>query len=178
MSKRKAAVKPVIANTPSYVEYPSAGLLRRFASIVYDMLILWAIWIGIGFANAAIFGIESTNSPRHLQTVLFPALLLGTFVFYSWFWTHGGQTLGMRAWRLKVVHARLDGSTPNALQCASRLASALVSILAFGMGYLWVLIDPNSDTWHDRLSNTRTLVIPKEENKKVSFFDKWRKKPK
>ncbi len=146
--------------------------------MLYDMLILWALWIAIGFVHALLLGIESTNDAHMLQWTLFPALVLGTFAFYSWFWTHGGQTLGMRAWRLKVLHNRLDGTPPNIVQCLSRCLSALLSISTFGLGYFWVLIDPNKDTWHDRLSGTRTLVVPIEDKHKVSFFDRLRKGPK
>lgn len=157
-----------------YSQYPSANLWRRLMSIVYDQLILWAIWIATGFVHAALFGIDTTDDPQQLSRTLFPMLLLATFAFYYWFWTHGGQTLGMRAWRLKVLDARLDGTPPHFIKCVLRFVGAFFSISAFGLGYLWVLFDPNKDTWHDRISNTRTLVIPKEENKRNKFRDSRR----
>ena len=157
-----------------YTEYPSANLWRRVMSIIYDQLILWAIWIATGFVHAMIFGIDSAENPQQLQHTLFPMLLGATFIFYYWFWTHGGQTLGMRAWRLKVIDARLDGTPPHLIKCILRFIGAFFSLLAFGLGYIWVLFDPNNDTWHDRISGTRTLVVPKEENKKNKFRDSRR----
>ncbi len=142
--------------------------------MVYDMLVLWAIWIATGFLHAAIFGIESTENASHLASTLFPMLLTATFTFYYWFWTHGGQTLGMRAWRLKVIDARLDGTPPHPVKCITRFCGAFVSLSAFGLGYIWCLFDAANDTWHDRISGTRTLVIPKEENKKNRFRDSRR----
>ncbi|MCG8669427.1 MAG: RDD family protein [Pseudomonadales bacterium] len=162
-------------STPvNYSECPSAPLWRRLGSIVYDQLVLWAIWIATGFMHAAIFGIESTKNADQLTHTLFPMLLGATFLFYYWFWTHGGQTLGMRAWRLKVIDGRLDGTPPHFVKCLLRFMGAFFSISAFGLGYVWVLFDPNKDTWHDRISGTRTLVVPKEENKKNRFKDSRR----
>ena len=171
---RSAIAASDVAIHHSYTSYPSANLWRRLMSIVYDQLVLWAIWIATGFVHAVIFGIDSTNEPHQLSRTLFPMLLLATFIFYYWFWTHGGQTLGMRAWRLKVIDARLDGTPPHLVKCLLRFMGAFFSLSVFGLGYIWVLFDPNSDTWHDRISGTRTLVIPKEENKKNKFVDSRR----
>ena len=174
-SRTKSALKDkseasVVAPT-DYSQYPSANLWRRVMSIIYDQLILWAIWIATGFVHAIIFGIDTSANSQQLQRTLFPMLLGATFLFYYWFWTHGGQTLGMRAWRLKVLDARLDGTPPHFIRCVLRFVGAFFSLSAFGLGYIWVLFDPNKDTWHDRISNTRTLVIPKEESQKNKFKD-------
>ncbi|MEZ5507654.1 MAG: RDD family protein [Gammaproteobacteria bacterium] len=153
----------------SYLDYPSASLFKRLASMVYDALIVIALWFLITFIFLAIRGADITESnPHALRTQLFPLLLLGTFAFYAWFWTHGGQTLGMRAWRLQVVDAHLDGRPVNLVQCLSRFLIALISLSAFGLGYWWVLISPSGDTWHDTFSGTRTLLLPKDENKKLT----------
>lgn len=139
-----------------------AGLFRRLAAAVYDFLILAAIWLLMGFFFlAVVLGGKPAEDPTILQVGLFPLLVLATLGFYSWFWMHGGQTLGMRAWKLKVVHARLDGTPISFAQCLLRCLMGIFSWGVFGLGYLWVLTDPSRDTWHDRVSGTRTLVIPK-----------------
>jgi uncharacterized RDD family membrane protein YckC len=135
--------------------------------MVYDLLILVAMWLMIGFAHAALRGVDNLETSSELQYTLFPFLLGGTFLFYYWFWSHGGQTLGMRAWRLQVVDGHLDGRPVNLLQCLSRFLIAILSFCSFGLGYLWLFVSPSGDTWHDSLSNTRTLVLPKEINKNV-----------
>ncbi len=150
-----------------YLELPSASLFRRLMSMVYDLLILAAIWLLIGFIHAGIIGVENLQDTQALRVTLFPALLGATFLFYYWFWSHGGQTLGMRAWRLQVVDARLQGHPVNLAQCLSRFLIAILSIGCFGLGYFWVFISASGDTWHDGLSNTRTLVLPKDLNKQV-----------
>ena len=151
----------------SYVEYPSAGLLRRLASIVYDALIVIAFWFFITAIYLGATGVDTPRSSTDLQLTLFPLLMAATFLFYYWFWSHGGQTLGMRAWRLQVVDANLDGRPVNFFQCLSRFLMATLSLGCFGLGYIWVLFSASGDSWHDSLSNTRTLVLPKDINKKI-----------
>ena len=151
----------------SYVEYPSAGLLRRLASIVYDALIVIALWFFITAIYLGATGVDTPRSSTDLQLTLFPLLMAATFLFYYWFWSHGGQTLGMRAWRLQVVDANLDGRPVNFFQCLSRFLMATLSLGCFGLGYIWVLFSASGDSWHDSLSNTRTLVLPKDIYKKI-----------
>lgn len=155
------------SESTSYLEFPSAGLFRRFASMVYDLLILVAMWLLIGFIHAAVVGIDNLEDTSSLKITLFPFLLGGTFLFYFWFWSRGGQTLGMRAWRLQVVDAHLDGRPLRFTQCLSRFLIAILSLLSFGLGYFWILFSASGDAWHDSLSNTRTLLLTTEENKRV-----------
>jgi uncharacterized RDD family membrane protein YckC len=100
------------------------------------------------------------GASSHLGRALFQTYLLGVMlVFFSWFWLHGGQTLGMRAWRLRVVSR--DGAPLRARQALARFGWALPSLLCFGLGLLWVLVDKERLAWHDRLSGTRLVLLPK-----------------
>jgi uncharacterized RDD family membrane protein YckC len=87
-------------------------------------------------------------------------LLFISFFFYGWFWMHGGQTLGMRAWRLQIRNLR---SGPiNWWQVLLRFMLAIPSGFFFGLGYLWMLVDKRRLTWHDRYSET--CVVQLERN--------------
>jgi len=87
------------------------------------------------------------------QQFFFPLyLLLVSFFFYAWFWTHGGQTLGLRAWKIKVL--TLDMKPISWKQALLRFMVAIVSWGFFGLGFLWILIDKNQRSWHDHLSQT------------------------
>jgi hypothetical protein len=81
------------------------------------------------------------------------------FLFYGWFWTHGGQTLGMRTWRLRLVRA--DGGPITWHITAIRFGSALLALAPLGLGLWWALFDKDKRAWHDRLSGTRLIVTPK-----------------
>jgi uncharacterized RDD family membrane protein YckC len=79
-------------------------------------------------------------------------LLLVALMFFAGFWTHGGQTLGMRAWRLKLIS--IGGDPVNWKQALWRFAAAIPSVSAFGLGLFWLLLT-GSVMPHDRLSGTR-----------------------
>ncbi len=87
------------------------------------------------------------------------ALLLLGLVFFAGFWSHDGQTLGMRAWRLRVTASNGDPLSRRA--AVMRYLAALVSLAALGIGFIWMLFDPDGLTWHDRWSHSRVVVVPK-----------------
>jgi uncharacterized RDD family membrane protein YckC len=81
------------------------------------------------------------------------------YLFFIFFWTRGGQTLGMRAWRLRLeTH---DGGFPSIPVATLRFFVAIVSLIPFGLGFLWQLWDKDKLTWHDRIAGTRMLHYPK-----------------
>ena len=85
-------------------------------------------------------------------------LLALSFLYFGWFWTHGGQTLGMRAWRLRLqVCAHAAGPVPWRRALARFLAAGL-SWAALGLGFAWALWDRERLTWHDRLSGTMLVL--------------------
>jgi uncharacterized RDD family membrane protein YckC len=141
------------------IESRAPGLPRRLAAAGYDCLILAALLV---LADAVLvlplqagLGISAEAIGAHPLFRLY--LLLVILGFFTWFWTHGGQTLGMRAWRLRLVRA--DGSPVDARRALLRLAAAALSWAALGAGFLWVLFDRDRLAWHDRISNTRLVVV-------------------
>jgi len=143
--------KPV-ASAPA----PTAGVMRRIAAGCYDALLLGAIWMLATLAIVALRGGEPVP-PGQLGYQL---LLLGaTALFFITSWLRGGQTLGMRAWRLRVE--RQSGDPLDARTGMVRFVGGLLSVLACGLGLLWLWIDRDELTWHDRLAGTRVVVVPK-----------------
>jgi len=145
-----------------------AGLFRRLLALTYDSVLLAALF----FVTTGIFVLiyphtglpvmdtngVTTPAKAWLQGLLFPLLVIETGFFYAWFWLHGGQTLGMRAWRLQM---RARYSQPLTLVHAlQRLLAATLSWLLLGGGWLLALVPPHQ-TLHDRLSGTETVVRPK-----------------
>lgn len=86
--------------------------------------------------------------------------LFTTMVFFGWFWLKNGQTLGMQAWRIKLVD--FDGAQPTAGRIAIRCLGALLSAACLGLGYLWCLFDRKGRYWHDYLSGTELVLLPKK----------------
>lgn len=133
---------------------PPAGLLRRIAALCYDLLLLIAIMLIFTFtAWLARGGREIAPGTFWFQLSLMGLAML----FYAWFWTHGGQTLGMRAWKIRV-----ENEDATALSWATALARfwlAWLVTLPAGLGWWWSLLDPKQRCWHDRLTHTRVVRI-------------------
>jgi len=67
-------------------------------------------------------------------------------------WSRGGQTIGMRAWRLRVVGA--DDAPLRWPRALLRFVVGLISLAALGIGFLWGLFDSQKRTWHDIAAGT------------------------
>lgn len=140
-------------------EYKKAPLYRQLLAMLYDSLLILAIlFIAMGILIAFNSGeaINQTNSPFYQIY-----LLMIIFFFYGWFWHKSGQTLGMKVWKVKIIHE--SGYLPSWIHCYTRLAFALVSIAVFGLGYWWTLFF--GYTWHDKISSTLILDLRPERNK-------------
>jgi len=133
------------------------GLARQLAAMLYDALVVIALWFAAAVPVVLILGGPPASTAAR---ALFQAYLLAVaFGFFGYFWVHGGQTLGMRAWRLRLESA--DDGTVRWRQAGLRFGVAIVSGLALGLGYLWRYIDPERRGWHDRASGTRLRLLPK-----------------
>jgi uncharacterized RDD family membrane protein YckC len=87
------------------------------------------------------------------NTIYFLYLLLLVFLFYGWFWTRHGQTLGMAAWRIRILSQ--NGSLPEWKQVLIRLGTSLL-----GVANLWAWCNPARMGWHEYLSRTKTVYTP------------------
>ncbi|MDT8998563.1 RDD family protein [Paucibacter sp. APW11] len=82
----------------SSTEAPS--LMRRLASFMYEGVLLFGIVFVAGYLFSALTQQRHALQGQHaLQGFLF--IVLG--VYFIWFWSHGGQTVAMKAWHLRVV---------------------------------------------------------------------------
>lgn len=138
---------------------PPCGLLRRLAVIVYDAFLLFAVAFVAGILALPLTGAITPGNPFFTSYIFFVC-----FFFFGWFWTHGGQTLGMRAWRVRVQ--RYDGGPITWWQAMLRFLVAFVSWGALGLGFLWSLFDKRKRTWHDIYSESVLVVISKGGNRR------------
>lgn len=151
---------PVIATTP----HPPALLLRRLAALVYDFWPVLALWMllsaifTIGYTLAGHASRENIHPFSALQWLLWLSCWLLAGVYATESWKRGGQTLGMRPWRLRV-QAR-SGQAASRAMLWKRYAIGSLSLLFGGLGFLWALFDRERLTLHDRLSGTRLVKLP------------------
>lgn len=129
--------------------------------MVYDGLLLLALL----FLVTACFlpltgGTAITWAGFPLLWLLHKFAVAGVIVgFYGIAWTRSGETLGMASWRLRVE--RLDGSLLTWRDTAMRIGAAILSWIPLGFGWLWCFVDAEGRSWHDILSQTRVVVLPK-----------------
>lgn len=79
-------------------------------------------------------------------------------VYFLWYWRHGGQTLAMQTWRLKIVG--IDGNPPGLKQLLLRHVLSWPSLLFYGIGLFWAIVDRERLFLHERLSGTRLIFVP------------------
>jgi len=125
------------------------GIARRLAAMLYEALLLGAVaffaaWLFF-FASG---GRDATSGwTRHALQLFIAAVLAAYFL---WCWLRGGQTLAMKAWRI-----RLTGVTPKRAILRFVLAALLVPT---GVSILWACFDRERQFLHDRLAGTRLVL--------------------
>ncbi len=168
-----AAAPPVDPIPNSASSTPSVR--RRLAAFVYEGILLF----GVVMIGAYLY--DTLTQHRHalegrtgLQVFLF--LLLG--IYFVWFWTHGGQTIAMKTWHIRVVN--LQGHPVGQGQAFVRyLCAWLWFVPALVFAYFWglstagamfavlgggvlvyallALIHPQKQFMHDVISGTRLI---------------------
>lgn len=130
------------------------GIMLRIGVIFYDTILLAAVLFLAGVITAPVFNIT-------MQHPLYPLFVfyiyVVAFIFFAWFWTHGGQTLGLKTWKLKVVSK--DGGAVTWKQAFLRYLSSLICWLSFGAGFLWIYTNKDRLAWNDLWSDTQISRI-------------------
>lgn len=161
---------------------------RRLAAACYDGLLLIAVWMVTLLASLFLHQLLGMARNDHFNSLL---LFLSGLAFFGWSWTHGGQTLGMRAWRLRLMRdGGADVRWPVAavryammLTCwlvvlavlvlpllppavaarVPRLTQALEGCAVFTLVVLLLpLLDGRRRTLYDRLTSTEVVLLPRE----------------
>jgi uncharacterized RDD family membrane protein YckC len=159
---------------------PAPGLKRRLACLAYECLLIMALLL---VPSALFTWLKAViGASFWLDKLLQLALLAVLFSYFGLSWVHGGQTVAMKAWRLKLETA--DGGRLGWSQACVRFVVALllvvgVPVVAYlGMGrsdpgaariallwclvpFLWSYFDPQGQYLHDRLCGTRMRLQPK-----------------
>ncbi len=163
---------------PSVPSYHSASLWSRFGSAIYEGLLLFGVYFIFSYLYLALT--QQKDTPQELKSYVFQLyifLVIGSYFLY--FWCHGGQTLAMKTWQIRLVMT--DGSSIKparaalryglvylqicsvfllfGLEMLNRRAELLwwLSLVTFLLGSLWALFDRDRQFLHDRLLGTRLI---------------------
>lgn len=137
-----------------------AHLGFRLAAFVYDLFPL----IALAMLTSAIWLLLLGGQPvtpgsalAHLQLI---TILIVCAAYFALSVRYGGQTIGMRAWRLRVVDEH--GEQPDWPTTLKRTGIGFVSLLICGLGFVWSLFEPKRRTWHDLAAKTLLLRLNKQ----------------
>jgi len=136
------------------------ALFRHLVIIIYDLLLLLSSLLLATFIIVALNGGEAIG---HGNPFFIAYLLLLSFAFYGWFWTHGGQTLGMRSWKVTLYshnHQAIDWR-----QALLRFIVSIMAWLPFGFGIWWQYLGKDNQSWPDRVSGTYLHYSKNAKNK-------------
>ncbi len=147
---------------------PSPLLVRRLLSLFYDFWPSLALWMLVAVPFVLLDVAVNGGDTHHniapyslLGWLLWLCCWVASGLYATFSWRLGGQTLGMRPWRLQLRAA--GGQVPTRAMLWKRYAMGTLSLLCGGLGFWWALFDRDRLTWHDRFSGTRLVRIPKED---------------
>jgi uncharacterized RDD family membrane protein YckC len=171
-------------NSMLSTRHPTAPLYKRLLALVYDSLLL----IAVLFLAMAVLLIVTGGHQFEGGSPWLSIYMLGvSYAFFGWFWTHGGQTLGMRAWRLKLVQANDQPVTwwQAGLRVLTAVPAWLVIIIGIAqiadislqshawlkhlgklphgsillLGFVWLMVDHWPGGWREKLTGTRVEML-------------------
>jgi uncharacterized RDD family membrane protein YckC len=132
--------RPTATETPgSLAFYPRAAFLERLVAFALDLALVLTI-------NAAFHFVRDDGA--------IPLLL----AYHVIFWTWKGATVGDIIMHLRVV--RMNGAPLTFGDSLVRVLASLFSIAAVGLGFLWILRDPERQAWHDKIAGTYVVRVP------------------
>jgi hypothetical protein len=120
--------------------FPRASFRDRVAAGVLDLILVVFVWQVLDRARDNAF------------VLMLLAYLIG-------FWTWKGTTVGGIICQLRVV--RVDGAPVRFAEALVRGLSCLFSAVVVGLGFLWILKDPERQAWHDKIAGTYVVKVPR-----------------
>ncbi|MDX1341693.1 MAG: RDD family protein [Reinekea sp.] len=141
-------------------EYKQAHSHRAIGSVIYDALVLLGLLMIAGFIAVGLhFWVTGSEVIPH--NLIFQLYLLVIIIgYFLYFWRKSGQTVGMKAWRIKLVNQK--SGAPTVKQLLVRLFIALPAYALLCVGVFWQYWSKDGLTWQDKVSQTKLIHIPKK----------------
>ena len=142
-----------------------AGFLGRLLAYILDGILIGIIGLVGGLVIGGLVYLMSGSDSDFvivliiaLSCMLFLFILLIQFVYFGYFWSKSGQTIGMKLLNMKVV--RQDGEQLSFLRAGLRGSLGYwISSLVFNLGFIWAAFDDEKETWHDKIFETWVVTV-------------------
>ena len=144
-----AAATPIPEPPPigGLLAYPRAAFLERLAAFVLDFVLV-AIVAQVLRLDRLVGSYDVSDN----------VLLVG-LVYHIGFWTWQQTTVGGIICQLRLVRA--DGGPVRFAEALVRGLSGIFSLVVAGLGFLWIIWDPEKQAWHDRIAGTYVVKVPR-----------------
>ena len=129
-----------------------AGLFRRLFAIFYDCFLLIAILFIVSAIATALNHGKAVEPGDTLYPLFVIVVFALSYLYFAWFWIHGGQSLGMKTWQIQIQSS--DNNEISWTTASIRFVSAIFSWGFLGLGFLWAVFDKKNRCWHDLASKT------------------------
>jgi uncharacterized RDD family membrane protein YckC len=130
------------------------GILRRLAAMCYETLLLSGVLAVSFILPHVLLGAFAHHAATAM--VLWIHLFLVMLVYFVGFWSHGGQTLAMKTWRIRLLTQ--SGRAIRPAQALLRYLLCWPSLALGGVGIVWALFDRDGQFLHDRIAGTRLIT--------------------
>jgi uncharacterized RDD family membrane protein YckC len=134
-----------------------AGLFRRLFAIMYDTFLLIAILFIVAMIALTLNQGQAIESDNSFRPFYMAGMFAICYLYFSWFWINGGQTLGMKTWHIRLVS--VDGHRIGWKTTTLRFIAAIISWAFAALGFLWALLDRKKRCWHDLISHSELLDL-------------------
>jgi uncharacterized RDD family membrane protein YckC len=142
-----------------------ASFLSRFFALLVDQIAMVVLAFLATLLLAGLFSISVSTDSGFLgllfgtsALILLVVLFVFQFVYFGYFWSKSGQSIGMKLFNIEVIR-RSEGQGISFWRAGFRgTLGYYISSLIFSLGYLWALIDEHKEAWHDKIFDTWVVV--------------------
>jgi len=131
-------------------------LWKHFSAFLYDIFPILGVFLLTSLAILLIRnGIELERFTPWFMILLFSELAF----YYIYSWKKGGQTIGMKAWKIKIVPNQKNQMSLSWNQALTRFLTGMLSTVLIGGGLFWKLFNKTNQSWMDLASDSQTVTV-------------------
>jgi len=138
-----------------------AGFFTRFVALLIDQIAMGilAFFFSLLLGGCALLSLTAQSDFVSILTgttalITWGALAIFHFLYFGYFWSRDGQSVGMKLFNIKVVRQTESESISFWRGAFRGTLGYYISGLVFGLGFIWAAFDSQKETWHDKLFDT------------------------
>jgi uncharacterized RDD family membrane protein YckC len=138
-----------------------AGFFTRFFALLIDEIAMGVLAFIVSLIFGACAGLAAAAQSDFVSILVgavalitFGSLFIFQFLYFGYFWSKSGQSVGMKLLNIQVVR-QTGGEDLSFWRAGLRgTLGYAISGLVFGLGFIWAAFDGNQETWHDKIFDT------------------------